>query len=360
MSVIGQPIVIANSNYHVAQERAWRAAEEHGFVQEEGLERYVYQPGGLLPGRWEFDALSQQMWERGVDIATAVDVRAAIVQRARGEDVYIVGGWRTQLETQLIAAKNITRPEQLRGVRGAGSGGRDNLGLFGITWALRRSGIDPQKDIDWLPTPRVRTRRDSEAGDVLRSGEVSVLAISGQEREAERLRGEGYPVVLDTEQFYKTYYKGLGAWPPGKVIIATKRMIEERGDELRAFLRTNLRGFWFAQDPDNHLYMHDLETRMRQQTFNESERRIRMITSEAPPPRPVGLRTMGFMVMDGLVPRGAVADIIADMVEYGDLDHGVAVDDVVKDAASTDACNELLGNGRISREAVEEWRAINS
>ena len=88
MSGLDQPIVIANSNYHVGQERSVRVAEEQGFLKEEGLDSHVYLWGGLVPGRWEFDALGDVMWERGVDIATAVDVRAAVLRRSRGEDVY--------------------------------------------------------------------------------------------------------------------------------------------------------------------------------------------------------------------------------------------------------------------------------
>lgn len=117
MSGLDQPIVIANSSYHTGHERSWLIAEEQGYVQEEGLHRYVYQRGGLIPGEWEREALGRQMWERGVDIATAVNVWSAVIQRARGEDVYIVGGWRVQSAPKLIAAKGITRPEQLRGAR---------------------------------------------------------------------------------------------------------------------------------------------------------------------------------------------------------------------------------------------------
>src|SRR5215207_8398543 len=115
MSGLDQPIVIGNSNYHVGQERSFRVAEEQGFLKEEGLERYVYERGGLIPGRLESDGLAEVMWERGIDVATAVDARAAVVQRARGEDVYIVGGWRMQLAPTLYAGKDITSPEQLRG-----------------------------------------------------------------------------------------------------------------------------------------------------------------------------------------------------------------------------------------------------
>jgi hypothetical protein len=166
--------------------------------------------------------------------------------------------------------------------------------------------------------------------------------------------------VLDTEAFLKPYYQGLGAWPPGKVIVATRRTIEERGDQLRAFLRANVRAFWFMSDPANHRYLFDLETRMRQHTFNDFERSVRMLRTETPRPRREGVRRFGMLVMDGLVPRGAVGDIIADLAEWKEIDHAIEVDDVVKDAAAIDAYQQLVERGRIDRAAVEAWRAINS
>jgi ABC-type nitrate/sulfonate/bicarbonate transport system substrate-binding protein len=360
MSGLDQPLVIANCNFHVGHQRSVRVAEELGYFKEEGLGDYVYQTGGLVPGDAEFDYLGDSMWERGVDIATAVDARAAIVQRARGADVYIVGGWRTQLETKLIGAKGISRPEQLRGVKAAGSGSRDSLGLLGISWALHRHGIDPAKDIDWVRAPSDRYASNPRVGDVLRTGAVSMLSIGGHPEAVAELVKEGYPIVLDTEEFYKPYYQGLGQWPPGKVIVATKQTIEQRGGQLRAFLRANVRAFWFVQNRENHQVIFELETRMRKEAFNEFERNVRMLKSEAPRAPRTGVRAFGMMVMDGLVPRKAVRDIIADLAEYGEIDHPIEVDDVLKDAAAIDAYEALAATGKLDRPAVEKWRAINT
>src|SRR5216110_25134 len=94
MSALDQPLLIANSNYHVGHQIAVFVAKERGFFREEKFEAFDYDPGGLIPGPLEAQGLALAMKNRGVDIATAVDVEAAIVQRARGEDLYIVGGWR--------------------------------------------------------------------------------------------------------------------------------------------------------------------------------------------------------------------------------------------------------------------------
>lgn len=349
MSGLDLPMVIANASYHTGHERSWLAADEQGFAKEEGLERHVYLRGGLIPAEWEAQALGRVMWERGVDISPSVNVWSAIMQRARGEDVYIVGGWRVQSAPRLIGAKGITRPEQLRGAR---SIIRERWGMHvGVVMALQSFGVGPD-DIEWIEDPMVAYGAGG-ADDLLRSGEITLLSAGGSR--ADQLIGEGFPLVLDLAAFYVQQ----GAWPPGRVVVATKRTIEERGDELRAFLRASLRGFWFSQDPRNHAYMHDLETRCRQASFNEDERAVRRLRNEVVSPhqeesdRDLG----GSMVMDGLVTRPALARVIDGMVQTGQLDAPIAVDDVLKDTASIDALQGLQDRGLIDTQKLERWRA---
>jgi ABC-type nitrate/sulfonate/bicarbonate transport system substrate-binding protein len=349
MSGLDQPLVIAQSGYHVGHWRSWRVAEEQGFVTEEGLDSYVYEPGGLIPAKFEADALGLQMWERGVDVATAVNVWSAITQRARGEDVYIVGGWRIMLSPKLIGAKGITRPEQLKGAK---SMARDTAGMghLGIVTALRTFGVQP-RDVEWIKNPLAGYGSDPTMAGSLRSGAIQFLSVGGEEADA--LISEGYPVVLDLEEFYRQ----RGAWPPGRVIVATKQTVEQRGDQLGAFLRASLRGFWFVEDPRNYRYMYDLETRLREQTFNEDERRLRMLKSETPPPEQRQRRDTGPMAMDGLVSPQGLAGVIDSMVECGELDRGVDIDDVLKDAASIDALQQVLDRGLIDRAELDHWRS---
>ncbi len=353
MSGLDQPIVIANSCYHVGHERSWRVAEEQGYPEQEGLDRYVYERGGLITGKQEFEGLGQIMWERGVDIATAVDVRAAIVQRSHGADAYIVGGWRVQLAPKLIGAKGMSRPEDLRGARSVVREKWD-LRYISICGALRKFKIDPEREIDWIEVPTTGYTSDESVGDLLRTGQVTMLPIDGTE--ADRLMAEGYPLILDLE----AYYKGMGAWPPGKVIVATRQTIDHRADDLHAFLRASVRGFWFASDPRNHAYMYDLETRLRGATFNADERRLRLRKSEKSLEAKNASTVIGeHFVLDGLVRRNALSRLIEDMVESGELDGPIEVDDVLMDAASIDAFENLLGRGLIDADVLARWRRAN-
>ena len=95
MSTLDQVILIANVNYHVGHWVAIYLAEEQGFFKQEGLEHYEYERSRFyFPGLQKPAALGLAIKEHGVDVATAVDTESAILQRARGADVYIVGGWR--------------------------------------------------------------------------------------------------------------------------------------------------------------------------------------------------------------------------------------------------------------------------
>ena len=61
MSTLDQPILIANSNYHVGHQVAIFVAEEQGFFREEGLKEYEYDSRGLIPGPIEREGLGARL-----------------------------------------------------------------------------------------------------------------------------------------------------------------------------------------------------------------------------------------------------------------------------------------------------------
>ena len=332
MSGLDQPILIANCNYHVGQERSFWIAKEQGYFEQEGLKEYVYERGGLIPGKLEFEGLGLVMKERGVDIATAVDIRAAIMHRARGEDVYIVGGWRTALSPKLIGAKNVTSLDQIRGGKVVV---RELWGLnhICISAAMRKVGIDPVKDVEWVENTVVSYNNDATVLDLLGSGDVTAVPMSGNF--AEDAVNAGHTVLLDLVKLYTD----SGDWPPGKVIVATSQVIENRSHELGAFLRGNLRAFWFLSDPKNFEYFNDLERRTRLATHNEDERRLFIMSHKD--------SGAGHMPLDGLVPRRSLVSMIDDMLQSGMLEQPVEVDDVLKDQAAVEGYNQLVSSGVI-------------
>ena len=231
MSTLDQPILIANSNYHVGHQVAIFVAKEQGFFGEEGLKEYEYDSRGLIPGPIERDGLAMAITNHGVDIATAVDVEAAIYQRSLGADVYIVGGWRYTPFLNWYGAKHVTDMSKLRGGR-IGMREKEGLVQVFITDALRAAGVDPEKEVEWVYDPVFGYRNNPAHMEMLRSGKIE--AITSQPPFSDQLEKEGYPMILDPNKVFPRR--------PGKLTVATGQMIEKRGDELRAYFRAIIRG----------------------------------------------------------------------------------------------------------------------
>jgi len=303
VSGLDQALLIATTGYHVGHQRSIRVAEEQGYFREEGFGSYVYDYRGLIPGPFERDGLALQMKEHGVDIACGANVDSAILQRARGADVFIVAAWRYVSRLKVISSKAIGSVEDLRGKR---IGVRELGGLTDrfLMISLVRAGIDPETEVDWVMDPVFSYPNTPEHADKLRAGQVDAITSSGSY--AQQLLDEGYRLLLDGGTTSRRKR-------PGRVIVATAQTIDHRAQELTAFLKANLRAFWFCSDPDNFDAVDDLETRMRRDfTHNEDERTLRVFR-EAP----------GFdeslMPLDGLVDLGELRSVIEEMRDLGEL-----------------------------------------
>jgi hypothetical protein len=324
MSGLYQPLLIANSNYHVGQQTSVRVAEEQGYFRDEGLVQHEYDWRGLLTGPLEQEGLALAMKEHGVDVATAVDIASILWQRAHGADLYIVGGWRYPPNFRFFTAKHVTELSQLRGKR-IGIREPGDLGMYFIAHNLRRVGIDAATDVEWVYDRVFAYGNDPAHLDWLREGRVD--AMLSQPPYTDVLEGEGFPLLLNPLQIYP-------GGRPDKVIVATGRAVEQRADDLSAFLRANIRGFWFMRDGANLGYLQDLEVRLRAQSHNDDERRIRMITSIE--------KVEGWTVpVNGGVSRPALESVVEELTASGELDRPVDLVDVLRDGLVTAAYQDL-------------------
>jgi ABC-type nitrate/sulfonate/bicarbonate transport system substrate-binding protein len=325
MSTLDQPILIANSNYHVGHQVAMAVAEEQWFFKEEGLQQYDYDSRGLIPGPLERDGLALAIKNHGVDIAMAVDVEAAIYQRARGTEIYIVGGWRYTPFLKWYGAKHITDISKLRGGR---IGMREKEGLVEvfITDALRHAGLDPFKDVQWVYDPVFGYRNNPAHMEMLRSGRIE--AITSQPPFSDQLEREGYPTILDPNKIFPRR--------PGKLTIATQQMIEKRAAELKAYFRAIIRAFWFMRDVSHFEYLRDLEARLRKsRTHNEDERgTVAIVTS------PDRVESWALPI-DGAIPASAIERIVGEMKNKGALPGALPVADILRDDAVSEAFREV-------------------
>jgi ABC-type nitrate/sulfonate/bicarbonate transport system substrate-binding protein len=322
-----QPLLIANVNYHVGHWVAIYVAEEQGFFKEEGLTRYDYERGGLLPGPLEREGLALAMKEHGVDIAPAADTEAAICQRAQGAEVYVVGGWRYTPFLKWYGSKHITDISKLRGGKiGVRESSADGGGLveFFIEVALRQAGVNPKTEVQWVQDPAFGYRNNPAHIEMLRSGKVN--AITSSPPFSDRLENEGYPVILDPNKVFPRR--------PGKVTVAPRRTVEERAEELRAYLRAIIRAFWFMRDVKNFEYLHDLEARLRKVTHNEDERRLFIASA------PDRVDSWALPIDGGVEPQ-ALERIIQEMVKRGRLERPISLKEVLRDDAVRDAYREV-------------------
>ncbi|HZT07980.1 MAG TPA: ABC transporter substrate-binding protein [Chloroflexota bacterium] len=324
MSALDQPILIANCNYHVGHQMSFRAAEEQGFFREEGLSDYIYECGGIVPGPFEATALAPTMKERGIDIATAVNVETIVQLRAQGADLYAVGAWRHMPRVRLYAAPHI---KTLADMRGARIGQREAGGITALFFGywLGKAGIDAERDITWVEDAIFAYRRDRAHIDALLNGQVD--AVQSAPPFSQELEQKGCHLILDSAELYP-------GGKPGKVIVATQQTIEKRAEELSAFLRGNIRGFWFVRDPDNFAFLQDLEVRYRKASHHEQERKLRMVTN------PEHLEEW-IMPVTGWFTREALERAIDEMVALGQIERPISVDEVVRDGPVTAAFKDL-------------------
>src|SRR5262245_1025747 len=331
MSTLDQPILIANSNYHVGHQIAIAVAKEQGFFSGEGLKEYEYDSRGLIPGPLEREGLAMAMGNHGVDIATAVDVEAAIHQRSLGADLYIVGGWRYTPFLKWYGAKHVTDMSKLRGGR---IGMREKEGLVEvfITDALRQAGVEPFKEVQWVYDPVYGYRNNPAHMEMLRSGKID--AITSQPPFSDQLEREGFPMILDPNKIFPRR--------PGKLTVATGQMIEKRSDELKAYFRGIIRAFWFMRDINHFAYLRDLESRLRKtNTPNSDKRGVVAIVSS-----PDRLDSWALPI-DGAVARSAVERIVDEMVKAGKLQRALAVADILRDGAVKEAFQQVQARAEL-------------
>ena len=323
MSTADQPLLIANSNYHVGQQVAVYVAREQGYFKEEGLDKFDYDGRGLIPVVIEKQGLGPAMVEHGVDIATAVDVSAAIYQRSLGADVYIVGGWRYDPDLKWYSQKDISDIRQLKGRR-LGIREREGLVYGFMCTMLQQAGIDPEKEVTWVFDPVFGYGNDPKHVDMLRNGTVD--AMPSFPPFSKQLESDGFPILLDPRVVFPRR--------PGKVTVATKRTIESRADELRAYFRGMIRAFWFMRDTANFDYLRKLESRLRSESHSDEERELFIVTSLE--------KVDGWALpIDGGVTVDSLKRIMEGMVAIGELKTAIEVESLLRDDAVKAAFQDL-------------------
>ena len=256
---------IAPMCYHVLHMFPVISAHEMNYFYDEGLKTadgslaYEIIRDPMVPFGLEKLGISQAMKEKSVDIALDVQSRTIFFQRSRGADIYIIAGWRNQHTSTWVGPPHIKSLQDLKGKR-VGISDFNSIRHWGIQVQLRKAGLDIEKDVEWVRCG-VSTRVLVEA---LRQGRVECAPVSSVI--AENLKKEGCNILVVPQE---TYPNGR----PERVIAATGRILEERPDLVKNFLKGLIRSYWFVRDmPKNFEYIHQLDKRLRIQTADPEER----------------------------------------------------------------------------------------
>jgi hypothetical protein len=333
---------IAPMCYHVLHLFPVISAHEMNFFYDEGLKTadgslaYQILRDPMVPFGLEKLGISQAMKEKSVDIALDVQSRTIFFQRSRGADIYIIAGWRNQHTSTWVGPPHIKSLQDLKGNR-VGISDFNSIRHWGIQVQLRKAGLDIEKDVEWVRCG-VSTRVLVEA---LRQGRVECAPVSSVI--AENLKKEGCNILVVPQE---TYPNGR----PERIIAATGRILEERPDLVKNFLKGLIRSYWFVRDmPKNFEYIHTLDKRLRIQTPDPEERihdPNRYTTDD--------LESMPFP-LDGLAT--GFEDMLREEKLIGGLEYDVPP---IKDVCAQDLAEEAYKELRGRKELDDEYQRVQA
>ncbi|MPZ76489.1 MAG: PhnD/SsuA/transferrin family substrate-binding protein [Deltaproteobacteria bacterium] len=318
---------IAPTCYHVLHLVPIMSAHEMNLLYDEGLKAtdgspaYEILPDPMVPFGLEKLGISQAMKEKSVDIALDVQSRTVFFQRARGADLYIIAGWRNQHTNVWVAPPHIKSLADLKGKR-VGISDFNSIRHWAIQIQLKKAGLDLERDVEWVRIG-VNSRLHMEA---IRNGKVECAPVPPWY--AEDLKKEGCNALVNPAEQYPD-------GRPERIIAATGRILEERPDLVKSFLKGLVRAYWFMRDmPKNHEYVNNLEKRLRLQTSDPEER---VVTNSSRTAR--DLEAMPFP-LDGKA-TGFV-DMLKEEERLGELNYEVpAIEDVCAQDLVDEAFKEL-------------------
>jgi len=334
---------IATAHYHVAHIVPAIVAKEMTYFEEEGLEDYDIVTGGLVPGLAEKIALRRAMKEKGVDVVADPKPVTIFSHRNRGEDLFIVGCWRNHQNFRFFAKKGLN---SLRDLKGKRIGTRDYGGISNVVMRLhlKRSGLDPDRDVEWVRGSRYHIARMTTA-EALREGDVDCVPVPL--KAAEQLLAEGYPCLLDTR---KLYPHGV----PVRLIATTRRVLDEKLDALEAYLRATIRAYWFIMDSEKSRdYINALNRRLRKQSPDEEEQKMGVLE---------GASSGSVLPLDGAPSMEGLKIMLEEAREMYEVPDGTRVEDAVELGAVKRAYEALCRREELApflKRAQEIYQRVN-
>jgi ABC-type nitrate/sulfonate/bicarbonate transport system substrate-binding protein len=182
--------------------------------------------------------------------------------------------------------------------------------------------------------------------EAIRSGRVECAPVPPWY--AEDLRKEGCNALVSPAEQYPD-------GRPERIIAATGRILEERPDLVKSFLKGLIRSYWFMRDmPKNYQVVNSLEKRLRLQSADPEER---VVTKSSRTAR--DLEAMPFPI-DGKA--SGFEDMLKEEERLGELNYEVpAIKDVCAQDLVQEAYKELSERNELDaehqrlRKIAERW-----
>ena len=330
---------IAPTCYHMLHQVPVRAAHEMNYFYDEGLKSadgslaYELLTDSMVPFGLEKLGISQAMKEKSVDIALDVQSRTIFYQRGRGADIYIIAGWRNQHTNLWVGPPHIKSLKDLKGKR-VGISDFNSIRHWAIQIQLVKAGLDLERDVEWVRVG-VNSKFHVEA---IRAGRVECAPVPPWY--AEDLIAEGCNVLVSPADQYPD-------GRPERIIAATGRILEERPDMVKSFLKGMIRSYWFVRDmPKNYEYITNLEKRIRLLSPDPEERVVqvpRTLRDLEAMPFPLDGRASGF------------EDMLKEEERLGELNYNVPP---IKEVVAQDLVDEAFKELRARKELDEEFQRL--
>jgi ABC-type nitrate/sulfonate/bicarbonate transport system substrate-binding protein len=177
--------------------------------------------------------------------------------------------------------------------------------------------------------------------EAIRSGRVECAPMPAWD--AEDLRKEGCNVLVAPKEQYPD-------GRPERIIAATGRILEERPELVKSFLKGLIRSYWFVRDmPKNFEYIYNLDKRLRLQTQDPEER---VFNASRYTPR--GLEAMPFPI-DGRAT--GFEDMLREEKLIGELNYEVPA---IKDVSAQDLLEEAFKELRERKELEPEFQRVSA
>jgi ABC-type nitrate/sulfonate/bicarbonate transport system substrate-binding protein len=321
--MLGGKLRMAPTCYHVLHLMPIMAAHEMnyfydvGLRTQDGLPAYEIIRDSMVPFGLEKVGIAQAMKEKAIDIALDVQTRTVFFQRSKGADLYIIAGWRNQHIHVWMGAPDVKSIADLKGRRVGISDFGSNK-HWAISLWLRKYQLDPERDVEM-----VRGIFHPVHIEALRSGKVACCPVSSFE--VDELRKDGFNPLITLKQQYPN-------GRPERIIAATGRILEERPDWVKSFLKGMIRSYWLMRDqPANFEYISRLERRLRYQSPDPEEKGIKITCDD-----PRRIEAMPFP-LDGL-PTG-FEDLLREEEAAGDLNYECPP---IKDVCALDMVKEAF------------------